>query len=118
MLLELPWDRPFTIVDLRENPDLELMVTFYEMLSEVYGRENLVVLDDWIDFLTPPASHRIHDTQSKMEFHVLLSLEYSEHEREHAKPVYDLFFDMRGGEEKGGGCRLCDCGFFFFFFNF
>lgn len=29
-LLDLPWERPFTIVDLREHFDLELVVQFYQ----------------------------------------------------------------------------------------
>ena len=96
MLLELPWDRPFTIVDLRENVDLELMVTFYEMLADVYGRENLTVLDEWLNTLSTPYPNRISQRviNSKVESHVLLALKYSEHEREHAKPMFnfDCFF--------------------------
>ena len=88
MLLDLPWDRPFTLVDMHENVDLELMVTFYEMLIDVYGRENLVVLDEWLNTLCEHQSGSKKQVRNDdVEPHVLLSLQYSEHEREHAKPM-------------------------------
>jgi hypothetical protein len=41
-LLDLPWERPFTIVDLRTYFDLELLVSFYQdMLSPCFkGRQD------------------------------------------------------------------------------
>jgi len=41
-LLDLPWERPFTVVDLHEHFDLELLVTFYQdLLMPCYrGRES------------------------------------------------------------------------------
>lgn len=41
-LLDLPWERPFTIVDLRVYFDLELLVSFYQdMLSPCFkGRQD------------------------------------------------------------------------------
>ena len=67
MLLDLPWDRPFTIVDLRENVDFELMVTFYEMMTEVYGRDNLLVLDEWLNAISSSSSNQQKGWQGERE---------------------------------------------------
>ena len=92
-LLDLPWDRPFTIVDLFESVDFELMVSYYEMMRKVYGRTNTATLEEWLNLVktSKSMSTQIRTRAgsalgTQAELHVLLALHYSEHEREHAKP--------------------------------
>lgn len=36
MILDLPWDRPWYLVDLREHYDLELLVRFYQVFFIIH----------------------------------------------------------------------------------
>jgi GNAT superfamily N-acetyltransferase len=87
LLLDLPWERPFTIVDLAEHFDLELLVQFYQdLLVPAYaGRlEELDSLDSWLSLLSP--KHK-GQTDDDIVFHLLLALKYSDDEEENSKPV-------------------------------
>lgn len=86
-LLDLPWERPFTIVDLRESFDLELLVQFYEdVLSPHYAsrKEELDPLENWIGQFPP---YDQQNNQDDVLFHVALALKYSEDEEENSKPM-------------------------------
>lgn len=91
LLLDLPWERPFTIVDVAEHFDLELLVQFYQdLLVPAYATrpEELDSLETWLSLLSPK-----HKAQSSANidddsvFHLLLALKYSEDEEENSKPI-------------------------------
>lgn len=87
-LLDLPWERPFTIVDLYEHFDLELLVQFYQdFLLPLYKDDpgELDTLDRWLEYLSP--KHREANGNDSVIFHLLLALKYSEDEEENSKPI-------------------------------
>lgn len=95
LLLDLPWERPFTIVDVAEHFDLELLVQFYQdLLVPAYAKrpEELDSLETWLSLLSP--KHKSQNTLNNSNpddddsvFHLLLALKYSDDEEENSKPI-------------------------------
>jgi hypothetical protein len=105
-LLDLPWDRPFTIVDLHEHFDLELLVTFYQdILLPCYRdrMDELDSLDAWLELLSPKHKNPSNPLGDMVEFHLLLALQYSEDEEENSKPMIagGLAFEYYPGNNCG-----------------
>lgn len=91
LLLDLPWERPFTIVDVAEHFDLELLVQFYQdLLVPAYKTrpEELDSLETWLSLLSP--KHKAQSSANSDDdsvFHLLLALKYSDDEEENSKPI-------------------------------
>jgi hypothetical protein len=105
-LLDLPWERPFTIVDLHEHFDLELLVTFYQdLLLPCYRErpEELDSLDSWLELLSPKHKNPTSSSNELVEFHLLLALKYSDDEEENSKPMIagGLAFEYYPGNNCG-----------------
>ena len=105
-LLDLPWERPFTIVDLHEHFDLELLVTFYQdILLPLYRdrMDELDSLDAWLELLSPKHKNPSNPRGDMVEFHLLLALQYSEDEEENSKPMIagGLAFEYYPGNNCG-----------------
>lgn len=90
LLLDLPWERPFTIVDVAEHFDLELLVQFYQdLLVPAYATrpEELDSLETWLGLLSPKHKVNNANTEEDSVFHLLLALKYSDDEEENSKPI-------------------------------
>jgi hypothetical protein len=98
-LLELPWERPFTLVDMKEQLDLELLVGFYQdmVIGNSNGRiDEIDTLESWLNRLSKY-------TDTKNDFHLVLALKYSQDAHEHSKPIVvgGLVFEYYHSENCG-----------------
>ena len=65
-----PWQRPWTLVDLRDDYDHRLLLLFYkELLQPHIAQDELESVEDWLKMLSPEGA-------SKKDFHVLVALRY------------------------------------------
>lgn len=70
-LLGRPWERPWTLVDLRDDYDHRLLLLFYkELLQPHIAQDELESVEDWLKMLSPEGA-------SKKDFHVLVALKYT-----------------------------------------
>eukprot|EP01132_Coremiostelium_polycephalum_P011114 gene11114-13598_t len=90
-LLDLPWERPWTLLDLRESYDShQLIVKFYNelLVPNFSGPNELESLENWLNMLPNGASDRSASTRiSTEDFHLLVALRYPDDDQPESSPI-------------------------------
>jgi GNAT superfamily N-acetyltransferase len=76
-LLDLPWGggREWTIIDMAEDYDLDLLVQFYRIFMLSDEEPDAEPLENWIRYLSDESQSEVHFA----DFHVLIALDMIEH---------------------------------------